>query len=145
MKPALPDICSSGMHSLLRAHRAQDAPLLPWGQRSLTHRALGGVKKGLSVYTEHKASVAAMSGSWRRAGNLNRGLGEAEGGRTRPSGKQSGGCRGPKTLVSKMNEGNSLVVVQWLGFHASTAGGTGSIPGQGTKIPHTACQAQQNK
>ena len=97
------------------------------------------------MYTEHKASVAATSGSRRRAGNLSRGLGEAEGGRTRPSGKQSGGCRGPKTSVSKMNEGNSLVVVQWLGFHTSTAGGTGSIPGQGTKIPHTACQAQQNK
>ena len=31
--------------------------------------------------------------------------------------------------------GNSLAV-QWLGLHASTAGGTGSIPGQGTKIPH---------
>ena len=25
--------------------------------------------------------------------------------------------------------------VQWLGFCASTAGGPGSIPGQGTKIP----------
>ena len=30
--------------------------------------------------------------------------------------------------------GNSLVV-QWLGLRASTAGGMGSIPGQGTKIP----------
>ena len=28
------------------------------------------------------------------------------------------------------------MAVQWLGLHASTAGGTGSIPGQGTKIPH---------
>ena len=25
-------------------------------------------------------------------------------------------------------------VVQWLGLHAATAGGPGSIPGQGTKI-----------
>ena len=33
------------------------------------------------------------------------------------------------------NMGNSLVV-QWLGLHASTAGGTGSIPGRGTRIPH---------
>ena len=32
--------------------------------------------------------------------------------------------------------GNSLVV-QWLGLHTSTAGGTGSIPGQRTKIPET--------
>ena len=31
--------------------------------------------------------------------------------------------------------GNSLAV-QWLGLWASTAGGVGSIPGQGTKIPH---------
>lgn len=26
--------------------------------------------------------------------------------------------------------------IQWLRIHASTAGGTGWIPGQGTKIPH---------
>ena len=32
--------------------------------------------------------------------------------------------------------GNSLVV-QLLGLHTSTAGGTGSIPGQGSKILHT--------
>ena len=38
---------------------------------------------------------------------------------------------------------NSLVV-QWLGLHASTAGGTGSVPGQGTKIPHAAWQGQKN-
>ena len=31
--------------------------------------------------------------------------------------------------------GNSLVV-QWLGLRASAAGGTGSIPGLGTKFPH---------
>ena len=30
---------------------------------------------------------------------------------------------------------NSLAV-QWLGLHVSTSGGTGSIPDQGTKIPH---------
>ena len=32
-------------------------------------------------------------------------------------------------------EGISLAV-QWLRLRASTAGGTVSIPGQGTKIPH---------
>ena len=26
------------------------------------------------------------------------------------------------------------LAVQWLGLHASTTGGTGSIPGQGTKM-----------
>ena len=29
---------------------------------------------------------------------------------------------------------------QWLGLHASNAGGAGSIPGQGTKIPHAMWQ-----
>ena len=33
---------------------------------------------------------------------------------------------------------------QWLRLHASTAGGVGSIPGWGTKIPHV-MQHGQNK
>ena len=32
--------------------------------------------------------------------------------------------------------GTSLVV-QWLRLHAPNAGGPGSIPGRGTKVPHT--------
>ena len=36
-------------------------------------------------------------------------------------------------LALKKNEGNSLVV-QWLGLHAFTAKGRGSIPVLGTKI-----------
>ena len=32
----------------------------------------------------------------------------------------------------------TFLAVQWLRFQASTAGGVGSIPGQETKIPHTA-------
>ena len=39
--------------------------------------------------------------------------------------------------------GTSLAV-QWLRLCTSTAGGTGSIPGQGTKIPH-AMQCNQKK
>ena len=35
----------------------------------------------------------------------------------------------------KYYPGTSLAV-QWLRLHASTAGGTDLIPGQGTKIPH---------
>ena len=31
----------------------------------------------------------------------------------------------------------TLLVVQWLRFHGSTAGGVGSILGWGTKILHT--------
>ena len=51
-----------------------------------------------------------------------------------PLGSKSGACHGPKTSFSKMNEENSLVVVQWLGLHAFTAGGRGSVPCQETKI-----------
>ena len=38
----------------------------------------------------------------------------------------------------KINEQGISPVVQWLRLHASNAGGMGSIPGQGTKIPHAA-------
>lgn len=40
--------------------------------------------------------------------------------------------------------GTSLVV-WWLGFHTSTAGGTGLILGRGTMIPHAARQGQKKK
>ena len=40
--------------------------------------------------------------------------------------------------------GNSLVV-QWLGLCACTAGGTGSIPGWGTRILHTAWHGQKKQ
>ena len=40
--------------------------------------------------------------------------------------------------------GNSLAG-QWLGLHPSTARGTGSIPGQGTKILHTAHPGKKKK
>ena len=33
-------------------------------------------------------------------------------------------------------------MVQWLGLHTSTAGGTGLIPGRGTKIPHAEWHSQ---
>ena len=36
------------------------------------------------------------------------------------------------------------LVVQWLSLCAPTAGGTGSIPGQGTKIP-TCCMEQPKR
>ena len=50
------------------------------------------------------------------------------------------GIKYQSSLRGRVNEkvldlGSSLVV-QWLGLCPSTAGGTGSIPGQGTKIPH---------
>ena len=41
--------------------------------------------------------------------------------------------------------GTSLAV-QWLGLCAPNAGGTGSIPGRGTKIPHAAqCSLKKKK
>ena len=40
--------------------------------------------------------------------------------------------------------GTSLAV-QWLRLHASNAGGTGLIPGWGTKIPHAAGCSQKKK
>ena len=36
-------------------------------------------------------------------------------------------------------------MVQWLGLCASAAGGMGSIPGWGTKIPHAARHSQEKK
>ena len=40
--------------------------------------------------------------------------------------------------------GTSLAV-QWLRLHTSTSGVTGSIPGEGTKIPHAARHGQKRK
>ena len=37
----------------------------------------------------------------------------------------------------------TFLVVQWLRLHASTAEGLGSIPGQGTKIPHAVWYGQK--
>ena len=44
----------------------------------------------------------------------------------------------------KGNIGISLVV-QWLRLHTSIAGGTGTNPGQGTKIPHASWYGQKKK
>ena len=33
-------------------------------------------------------------------------------------------------------QGENFLMVQWLRLHASTAGGMGLIPDQGTKMPH---------
>ena len=37
------------------------------------------------------------------------------------------------------------LTVQWLRLHTSTAGGTGSIPGWGMKIPHAAQPKKKRK
>ena len=45
----------------------------------------------------------------------------------------------------KTNEQGISPVVQWLRLHASNAGGMGSIPGQGTKIPHIVWLGEKSK
>ena len=47
--------------------------------------------------------------------------------------------------VEKDDSGGTSLAVQWLGLHASTAGGTGLIPGQGTKIPQAVQRGQKIK
>ena len=49
-----------------------------------------------------------------------------------------------KTILLKTILWTSLVV-QWLRLRASTAGGTGLIPGRGTKIPHAAQRGKKKK
>ena len=49
-----------------------------------------------------------------------------------------------KDVKHKRLWGTSLAI-QWLGLHAATAGGVGSIPGRGTKIPHAARRSQKKK
>ena len=46
--------------------------------------------------------------------------------------------------IKNKSQGTSLVV-QWVRLGASTTGGTSSIPGQGTKIPHAMWQGQKKK
>ena len=43
------------------------------------------------------------------------------------------------------NEKQDFPAVLWLRLQASTAGGVGSIPGQGTKIPHDTWLSQKKK
>ena len=43
----------------------------------------------------------------------------------------------------RMGEAGNSLAVQWLGLCASTVGGAGSIPGQGTKIPHATWHGQK--
>ena len=45
----------------------------------------------------------------------------------------------------KINDQGASLVVQWLRLHTATAGGTGSIPGQGTKILHVTQQKKKKK
>ena len=48
------------------------------------------------------------------------------------------------SLSSKITEKRDSLEVQWLRLHASNAGGEGSVPGWGTKIPHATRHGQKN-
>ena len=49
------------------------------------------------------------------------------------------------SLAFKISPFGTFLVVQWLRLPASTAGGMGSIPGPGTKIPHATWRSQKKK
>ena len=56
-------------------------------------------------------------------------------------------CQADKVSESQLRRSGlgSSLEVQWLGLHTSNAGGTGSIPGQGTEIPRaTRCSQKIN-
>ena len=50
-----------------------------------------------------------------------------------------------KGAVTRLRAKGTSLVVQWLGLHASTAGGMRLIPGRGTKMPHAASAAKKKK
>ena len=50
-----------------------------------------------------------------------------------------------KNIMCYLNSVGNSLVVQWLGLHAFTAKGAGSIPGRGTKIPQAAQNGQKKK
>ena len=50
------------------------------------------------------------------------------------------------SLLPESTDFGTFLMVQWLGFHTSTSGGTGSIPGWGTKTPQVAwCEQKKRK
>ena len=52
---------------------------------------------------------------------------------------------GGRQGLTKVKGSWTSLAVQWLGIHASTAGGTGSIPGRGTKILRSGQCSQKKK
>ena len=48
-------------------------------------------------------------------------------------------------LRGRESSSRECLVVLWLRPHASSAGGTDSVPGWGIKIPHAACRCQKVK
>ena len=48
-------------------------------------------------------------------------------------------------MVIRNHDLGTSLAVQWLRLRASNAGGEGSIPGQGTKIPHAMWWGQKKQ
>ena len=59
--------------------------------------------------------------------------------------ERDGPSSGAVSSSRKQEQHGKSLAVQWLGLHPSTARGTGSIPGQGTKILHIAHHSQKQK
>ena len=51
---------------------------------------------------------------------------------------------GSKVHCKKVKDRTSLVA-QWLRLYASSAGSVGSVPGQGTEIPHAVQRGRKTK
>ena len=54
-------------------------------------------------------------------------------------------ARTSSTVLNKNGESRDFLAVQWLRLCASTAGGTGLIPDQETRILHVAQHSQKKK
>ena len=50
-----------------------------------------------------------------------------------------------KIFIQQIQNRDTSLVVQWLRLSASNARGMGSIPGQGTKIPHAMWHSQNKQ
>jgi len=58
---------------------------------------------------------------------------------------REGGEDGPRRTIRTVRCVGASLAVQWLGLHASTASGLGSVPSQGTKIPKAEQHGRKEK
>ena len=53
--------------------------------------------------------------------------------------------RGSTEIIKKKSKNFDFLEIQWLRLCVSTVGGTGSVSGQGTKIPHAQWQIKKKE
>ena len=58
---------------------------------------------------------------------------------------ETNGVRSWSNIKALRDFRGTSLVVQWLRLHAPNTGGLGSIPGQGTKIPHASTKPQHSQ